>query len=149
MIIVDTSCLIALEKINLLSLLCKLFERIIVPEGVIREYGKLDLECIEIRKVKDPFVNFLRKTLNLGKGEAEAITLALRNKGILIIDDLKARECAEDLNIKFTGTIGLLLKAEEKKFITSAYKKIMELKKKGFYISDSLIKQIKKTKDNT
>lgn len=82
--------------------------------------------------------------MNLGKGEAEAITLALRNKGILIIDDLKARECAESLNIKFTGTIGLLLKAEEKNLIPSAYKKVMELKNKGFYVSDSLIKEIKK-----
>ncbi len=35
--IVDTSALIALEKINLLDVLCKIYSEIILPESVINE----------------------------------------------------------------------------------------------------------------
>ncbi len=37
--VVDTSVLIALEKINLLELLCKIYVEIILPEAVAREFG--------------------------------------------------------------------------------------------------------------
>ena len=39
MAIADTSALIALEKINLLDILCKIYEKIILPEAVIHEFG--------------------------------------------------------------------------------------------------------------
>lgn len=41
--VVDTSALIALEKINLLDILCRLYERIIVPEAVANEFGTLNI----------------------------------------------------------------------------------------------------------
>ena len=37
--IVDTSCLIALEKLQLLGLLCKLYNKVILPEAVINEFA--------------------------------------------------------------------------------------------------------------
>jgi len=93
-------------------------------------------------KVTSSFVNLLTGTLNLGKGEAEVITLAKETGMKIIIDDLKARKVAETLELNVTGTIGVLLKAEHLRFIESAYNKAKELKEKGFYVSDELLDYI-------
>ena len=64
----------------------------------------------------------------------------------IIIDDLKARKVAETLELNVTGTIGILLKAENMALIESAYDKAKELKDKGFYVSDQLIDDISRFK---
>lgn len=61
-----------------------------------------------------------------------------------MVDDLKARKIAKDMGLKITGTIGFLLKAQKLGLIESAYRKAKELKDKGFYISESLLNEIKK-----
>lgn len=113
--IVDTSVLIALEKINLLDILCKVYGEIILPEAVISEFGTPAIDCYSIKKVESPLVKLLMNDLNIGRGESEVIALA-REKGMkVIIDDLKARKArkvAETLELNITGTIGILLKAE-------------------------------------
>jgi predicted nucleic acid-binding protein len=50
-IITDTSVLIALDKINLLEVLCKIYKDLILPEGVIREFGNIDLNCQKSIKI--------------------------------------------------------------------------------------------------
>lgn len=49
LVIVDTSSLIALEKVNLLDLLCKVYFQVVIPESVIREFGIVSLPCIQER----------------------------------------------------------------------------------------------------
>ena len=144
--VVDTSALIALEKINLLDILCRLYETIIVPEAVINELGTLTLDCHSVTKVKSPLVRLFVSDLNLGKGESEAIAVARESDKRIIIDDLKARKVAETLELNVTGTIGLLLKAENMALIESAYDKTKELRDKGFYVSDKLLDDISRFK---
>ena len=84
-------------------------------------------------------VRLLVLDLNLGKGEAESIALASQSGLRLVLDDLKARKVAENLGLKITGTIGILLRAESLALIDSAYDKAKELRDKGFYISDQLL----------
>jgi len=144
--IADTSALIALEKINLLDILCKLYEEIILPEAVIHEFGTLTIDCYSAKKVESPLVRLLVSDLNLGKGESEVIALARETGMRIIIDDLKARKVAETLELNVTGTIGILLKAENMALIGSAYDKAKELKDKGFYVSDQLIDDISRFK---
>jgi len=87
-------------------------------------------------------VRLLVRDLNLGKGEAESIALA-SDQGIpIILDDLKARKVAETLGLIVTGTIGVLLKAENLTLIKSAYDKTIELRNKGFYVSDKLLEDL-------
>jgi predicted nucleic acid-binding protein len=52
------------------------------------------------------------------------------------------RKVAEKLGLKVTGTIGILLKAENSRLINSAYEKAKELRDKGFYVSDELINDL-------
>jgi len=95
--IVDASALIALEKINLLDIICKLYDEIILPEAVINEYGNPPIDCYSTKKVESALLKLLESDLNLGKGESEVIALG-RETGIrIIIDDLKARKVAATL----------------------------------------------------
>jgi hypothetical protein len=143
-VIVDTSVLIALDKINLLEVLCKIYGEIILPEGLALEFGNIDLNCYKSVKVDNPLINVLTNDLNLGRGESEVIALAYESKNRALIDDLRARKIALQLGIVFSGSIGVLLRAEKSGFIDSAYKKALELSNKGFYISDGIIEDMKK-----
>ena len=144
--IVDASVLIALEEIELLHILCSVYSQIILPEVVINEFGTPTIDCYSVRKVTSPMVKLLGRDSNLGKGESEVIALAHETGMRIIIDDLKARKVAETLDLNFTGTIGVLLKAEKLALIDSAYDKAKELRSKGFYVSDQLLDDISKFK---
>ena len=51
----------------------------------------------------------------LGTGEKQVLALALEKpRSLAILDDLMARRYASFLGIRFTGTLGILLKAKEK-----------------------------------
>jgi predicted nucleic acid-binding protein len=39
-VIVDASVLIALERIDLLKILCKIYKEIILPDAVVKEFGQ-------------------------------------------------------------------------------------------------------------
>lgn len=143
-VICNTSCLIALSSINSLELLDRLYEKIIIPEGVIDEFGKIDLAHAEVLPTDLPFARVLSHQLNLGKGEAQVIALAVASGDVVVLDDQKARQTAKELGLKVTGTIGILLKAEESGMIPSAVDKITDLKRNGFFISKQLLKDITK-----
>ena len=119
MIVSDASPLIVLLKTNKLSILEKLFKKILIPEAVYKEitakhHEKLvfeKLEWIETRKVGNAeTVAFLEKLID--SGEAEAIILAKESKATLIVDDAKARRYAKLLNVEVMGTLGLLKMAK-------------------------------------
>jgi predicted nucleic acid-binding protein len=145
-VIVDTSVLIALEKIDLLQILCKIYKEIILPEAVVREFGNINFECYSVKKVESRLINVLMQDLNLGKGESEVIALAYETNFKVLIDDLKARKVAENLGLSISGSIGVLLKAEKLGIIDSALKKTQELKEMGFYVSNELLSEIAKRK---
>ena len=145
-IVVDTSSLIALERINLLEILCQLYKEVIVPESVIKEFGNISLPCLSIRKIESNLLKLLITDLNLGKGEAEVIALANQKGLTVVIDDSKARKVAENMGLKLTGTIGVLMRAEKEGLIVSAPDKVKELKEKGFYVSEELFENLQRFK---
>jgi predicted nucleic acid-binding protein len=144
--IADTSSLIALERIDLLQILCKIYKEVVIPESVIKEFGNLSLPCLSIRKVESNLLKLLITDLNLGKGEADVIGLASQTGLKVIIDDSKARKVAENMGLKVTGTIGVLMKAERLGLIASAQEKVKELREKGFYVSEELLEDISRFK---
>jgi predicted nucleic acid-binding protein len=148
-IIADTSSLIALERINLLQILCKIYKEVVLSESVIKEFGNLSLPCLSIRKVESNLLKLLITDLNLGKGEADVIALSSQTGLKVIIDDSKARRVAENMGLKVTGTIGVLMKAERLGLIESAHDKVEDLREKGFYISEELLEDISQFKKAT
>ena len=145
-IVIDTSSLIALEKINFIEILCQIYKEVLIPESVIKEFGNISLPCLSIRKVESNLLKLLITDLNLGKGEAEVIALASQKGLKVIIDDSKARKVAENMGLKLTGTIGILMRAEKEGLIVSAHDKVKRLREKGFYVSEELLENLKRFK---
>ena len=118
-IISNTSCLIVLDNIGTLDVLKELYGKVFITEEVSKEFGKTVPDWIEVRKVSDnKYLKLMKNFVDLG--EASTIALAVETDDIVIIlDDLKARKLAQKLNLKITGTIGVLVKARKRNIITS------------------------------
>ncbi len=141
-IISDTSCLIALSKIDKLDLLKDLYHEIIITKEVYQEFGGSLPDWIIISEVKD---KQKQKEIEqrLDRGEASSIVLALEIKNAtLIIDEIKGRKIAQSFNIDIIGTIGIILLAEKKGLISDVISLILRLVNKGFRLSDNLINKL-------
>jgi predicted nucleic acid-binding protein len=124
-VITNSSPLIALSRIGRLDLLHKLYGEVTVPRAVAQEVIRNGIgqpgaeevsraDWITTAQVENQqFLGTLER--DLGKGEAEAIALALGLKAdLLILDDLLARQVAEVLGLNVVGTVGVLLEARQK-----------------------------------
>lgn len=149
-VVSDSSPVIALSRINKLDILKSLYESILIPPAVKKEIlsdplRKIPLDklpWIKVKPLKQPLtVKIL--SANLGEGESQSLALTLELKAnLLIIDDLAARDIAELLEIKYTGTLGVLIKAKRQQLIPSVKETINELIKKEFRISSQLFQTI-------
>ena len=66
-----------------------------------------------------------------------ALALEIENS-LLIIDDYKARKLAKNLNINYTGTIGIIILAKQKGIINSIKPILEKIKETNFRISAEL-----------
>src|ERR1700743_2084222 len=111
-VIADTSCFIILSNINELDLLQKVYGTIITTPDIAREFAEYLPDWVTIKSPKDLQKQQILE-LQIDKGEASAIALALEIHGsTIILDDLQARILAEQLGILITGTIGVIIKAK-------------------------------------
>ena len=141
-IISDTSCLIALSKIEKLVLLKELYQEILITKDVYHEFGGSIPDWIIITEVKDKQKQKLIEE-RLDKGEASSIALALEiENATLIIDEIKGRKIAQSFNINIIGTIGIILLANKKGLISDVTSIILRLVNKGFRLSEKLINRI-------
>lgn len=107
----NTSCLIILDNIGMITVLKDLYGNITITEEVLTEFGKELPEWIKIEKVFDQKCLRILNSI-VDTGEASTLALGTEKDGsIMILDDLKARKLAKRLDMKFTGTIGILMKA--------------------------------------
>lgn len=137
-IISDTSCLIVLSKIGELNLLNAVYEQITTTPDIAVEYGTALPDWIEIVKVKDKFSQQILET-QIDKGESSAIALALETpESTVILDDIKARKLAQQLGIKFTGTIGVIIKAKLLGIIPSIKPLLEKIKQTDFRLSNEI-----------
>ncbi|MCI4671751.1 MAG: DUF3368 domain-containing protein [Bacteroidia bacterium] len=121
LIISDTSVITNLIQLNELSLLENLFGRVIIPEKVYSELGKLlaqkkiidESNWIDIRAISDKIL-YAKLENSLDPGEAEAITLAVELEAdVLLIDEKKGRKIAQEHGVLITGLLGVLIEAKE------------------------------------
>jgi len=137
-IISDTSCFIILAKINELELLHQLYGEVYTTVEIAEEYGEHLPDWVVVVNIKDKLVQQILE-LQIDKGESSALALALETPNCtLIIDDLKARKIALQLNIKITGTIGIIIKAKLNKIIPSIIPILNKIKETNFFISPEL-----------
>ena len=127
--VIDTSCLIHLWKLELISKLVVRFNRIYIPRYVEAETGrkgKLKNPLKELIKNNNPFLQIcdignsydvqllydrqLNPDANIDRGESEVIIQA-RERGIsnVLIDDRKGRKMAVAHTLSVKGTLGILI----------------------------------------
>ncbi len=134
-IISDTSCFIILANIGELELLRKVYGQITTTTEIATEYGDKLPDWVEIKEAKDKYRQQLLE-MQIDKGESSAITLALETPdSTLILDDYKARRIAEQLQISYTGTVGVLIRAKLMGLITSIKPLLEKIKLTDFRIS--------------
>lgn len=141
-IISDTSCLILLHKIDELELLDKLGKNVFITQIVKREFGQKLPDWI---KIKDPYDKHYQKMLemDLDEGEASAIALSFEiDNSILILDDLKGRKIADKLNLRYSGTFGLILRAKQVGIIESVKPILDKIRKTNFRFSEKIFDSI-------
>jgi predicted nucleic acid-binding protein len=141
-IISDTSCLILLSKIGQLDLLIRLSKNVFITSVVKREYGKQLPSWVQIKDPKD--IHYQRiLEIDLDAGEASAISLSLEtHNSILLIDELKGRKIADKLQLRYSGTFGLILKAKQQGIISSVLPIIEKIRKTNFRFSATLLNAI-------
>jgi len=141
-ILSDTSCLIILGKIGELKLSHRVFGEIVVTSDVADEYGSRLPEWISIQNPHNKNYQQILEA-SVDKGEASAIALAVElNDCLLIIDDLKGRNLAEQLGINITGTFGVIVEAKSSGVINSVKPILAKIKTTDFRLSDDLEKKV-------
>ena len=82
---------------------------------------------------------------DLGRGESEAITLALKDANArAVLDDFQARKCTALLQVDTVGSLGLLLMAKRRGLIDAVRPKIGKLIGAGLRIDFAILDKIYK-----
>ena len=129
---------IILDNAEVLNLLKNLYGQVIITPQILKEFNEPIPDWIVVRSVSDQNkISLLEMQVDLG--EASAMALALEVKDcIVIIDDLKARRIAEKLNLRITGTMGIIISAKRKGLLPSVKPIIEKIKSSNFRISPEL-----------
>jgi predicted nucleic acid-binding protein len=161
MIVFDASTLILIAKAELLdSVLADITLRAAIPVEVARECCgvKKSLDALLIQKTLDDLklkviavknrklVLKLQEDFSLGRGEAEAIVLAIAEKAqVLGIDDKNGINSCKLLGLAFTTAIGILVRSHEKGLLTrsEALTKLATLAKHGRY-KESILEDVRR-----
>ncbi len=150
-VVSNTSPIIFLSKIEALDILPQCFDKIAIPKAVVQELRDLSLpEYIESIEISTAGANFVRGALgamwNLHAGELEAIVLAQEIQAdYVIMDDRLACRKAQSKGIETMGTIGVLLLAHKKQYVsTSEIKKYLTalVETHGMYLSPKVLKKV-------
>jgi predicted nucleic acid-binding protein len=133
MIVFDASTLILIAKIDLLEVSLRgIGMEAAIPQAVEAECcgARKSYDSLTIRKALDDsrikiipakdrkLVAKLRDDFSLGKGECEAIAVALREKASLVgIDDREGINACKLIGIPFTTAIAILVRSYEKRLL--------------------------------
>ena len=157
-VVSDSSPILGLSSIGQLELLQDQFQEVFIPLSVLAELkvetdfrgtdaiqlalGNGWLQPKEIQN--EPLARSL--SLELHKGEAEAITLAMDlGMEMIVMDERIGREHAKALGLKTVGILGVLLNAKKHGKIDSVGSAMKSLRREiGFFISENLYQEILK-----
>jgi len=152
-VVCDTSPLILLSKIRRLDLLAELYEEVIIPSSVLDEVGaKPGKEAEQIRALLQSPRFRLRKAMKrtlqelpsgLGRGEREAIALALETRAdLVVLDDQQGRRVAREKGLSVAGTVGILIEAREQGRIPSVRRELDRLIEAGMWVDEAFYHRI-------
>ncbi|NIJ53197.1 DUF3368 domain-containing protein [Dyadobacter arcticus] len=129
------------SKIEELEILRSVYKQIYITQEIAEEIGSDLPDWIEIKEVQNKALQLLfEDTLDIG--ESSALALAFETQDCtVILDDMKARKTAANLNIIVTGTIGVILAAKMRNKVPSAKSVFDKILKTDFRLSDRMINE--------
>jgi len=148
-LVLNTSPIIFLSKIQCLDVLSQCVDQISVPQQVVDELGDESLpEFIQIKSLSVASSAYVQGALGrLHEGELAAMALAQElSADFVVLDDLLARKKAQHLGLKVMGTVGLLLLMNKQQRLTAeqVWQYLTALTQKhGMYLSPALMVSIK------
>lgn len=126
----------------MLNILKDLFGEVLITPEVNNEFGNQLPNWIILSHVKDKF-KLAEIGSKLDKGEASSIALALEiPNSTLIIDEVKGRSVAKNLNIEIIGTIGIIILAGKKGIVNDVISVVLKLVNNGFRLSNKIVDRI-------
>lgn len=146
----DSTPLIAFARIGRLQLLREIVDRLEVPEAVWEELvgarersGAVEIlraDWIVVRAVLNVPPTLL---VTLDRGESEVIALAeqLRAEEVLL-DERAARALALSRGLRVTGTIGLLVRAKERRLIPEVRPVAEEMRRRGIRYGERFLAEV-------
>jgi len=146
-VVVDSSCLIHLQKIGQHELLRGLFGKVAIPRAVAHEIQRTFPQLpqwIEVHDLSQPIPEPIAHRA-LGAGESETMALALERKiAQVILDDLDARNFARTLGLNVAGTGAVLYRAKKNGLIAEVRPLLDAHLAGGFRLSPKVYEQILK-----
>ena len=154
-LVCNASPLIVLAKAGLLDLLTGLCPGFRIPRSVAEEVSRINDPADPARiwlsrnstfVAEAPSVSPFVMAWDLGAGESSVISLVESLPGsIAVLDDLAGRRCAQALGLPVVGTLGLILMAKRRGFISSVGPALDSIVAAGLFISrhhiDSILTQ--------
>jgi len=146
-LVADCSALIALSVCDSLSLLEHLFDSVVVPETVYNEAtrpNKKEAQALKaflqgkVRQVDLQTYVFLDAFADAGETEAMLLYKQI-SADKLLIDDRRGRKVAKINHISAIGSLGVLLAAKEKGFITEVSPLLRQIENSDIHLSQQLI----------
>lgn len=144
---------IALAKIDRLSLLRELASSVLIPETVFHEVlAKPSLDASRILSASrsflnvrsspetiDPSVQFASRHLDAGEQEVIALASSIPAPVTVILDDAAGRRVASRLGLPLLGFVGLLLLAKQRQQIAAVMPFVEQARNHGYWLSDEIL----------
>lgn len=148
LVVSDTSPISLLVQIDLIELLPRLFENIVVPPDIAAELS----DVRSPRSVRDLVANrptwlqiqsptSLQVLPDLHTGEIAAISLCVELKCPLLIDERDGRKAAQSLGIPVVGVIGILETAAKAGLIEDLAYVHQTIRTTRFHISEAVLRE--------
>jgi predicted nucleic acid-binding protein len=149
--VVNASPVILLAKAEIIHLLHKLCDELVIPAGVVDEVQQWHGSDAGIAWLRGAGSRFIRPVPNLhdaltkwrgGAGEGEVISWALQNAGfVAILDDRRARAFAQKNGVPVIGSLRVIVRAKERGLIEKAKPALEKLRGEGAWVSEELIQR--------
>lgn len=155
-IISDSSPLILLARIGLLSLLQELFQEVIIPQEVYEEVvlqgedrpGSREVKeasWIKVERVRNPELIEKYSYQGLSRKDAAVIALAQEKRAAAVLmDEQRGRTVCRGAGLEVIGTGALLVRAKEKGLILEVKSALDRLIEQGFRLTSELYETLLK-----
>lgn len=147
--VINASPVIALGKVELLSLFDRLCQEIVIPQAVadeIQRGTRDDPACRWLREAAarwvcaGPALDPVVSAWDLGAGETAVLAWARSHPGFeAILDDRATRNCATALGLQVRGTVGVILLAKLEGLLRKVAPVLDEPEAAGFRLHPSQV----------